>query len=302
MRTAYQSQSLEIFHFFVMNFFSFVRRFFFCWLTIIFLNVHAEVRAGQAMMPIRVHALEIKPSLSRILELNIENAGEFTRSAAILESLERTLSALQPTLIMGFSHLADDAPLSTAQMALFLEIKQKTVAANPRCKFAVALHVSHYLTVSELLAKLQEVTTKLGPDMINMVVSSSNDVISPTALAKGINFAHAHGQLVTYEGPANMIPDGVDGFVMKAVNGEVHRDEVNSFKIKHHLPVIVRFSSGACSQEQKEIMLLSRLAEEQAPFGYHLAYPLQLASSANLNENKDGASLVMLRALLTKYN
>lgn len=267
-----------------------------------FLLSAAAIFAGQAPVPVRPRPVDIRPSLNRVLDLNIEKSEEAARSSLLLESLERTLNALQPSLIMGFSHLADETPLSISQTTLFLEVRQKVLAANPRCKFAVTIHISNCLTPPALLAKLQEITTKLNPDVINMVVSSSNDVVSPTALARGIEYAHAHGALIAYEGPANMIPDGIDAFVMKTTNGEISRDEMNNFKMRHHLPVIVQFLSAPHGQDQKETFILSRLAEGQTSLGYHFAYPLQLTPSGNFTSNKDAAFLVMLRALLTRYN
>lgn len=284
--------------YFGMSFPCFARYF----LIAICLSVCAVATAGQSISLLRSRPIDLKPSLNRVLEVNVESNEEVVRSAALQKSLERTLNALQPSLIMGFTHLTDETPLSTSQTALFLEVRQKVLAANPHCKFAVTIHVSNYLTVTELLTKLQEITTKLGPDIVNMAVSSSSDVISPTAVARGIEFAHAHGQLVSYEGPANMVPDGIDCFVMKAVNGEVHRDEINNFKMKHHLPMIVQIPNINHSKDGKETLLMSHLAEEQGPFGYHLAYPLQLTPSGNLSANKDTSFLVTLRALMTRYN
>ncbi len=276
-----------------------------CWTycsIIICLGVSTVAIAGQSIPLLRSRPIDLKSSLNRVLDVNVESGEEAVRSAALLESLERTLNALQPSLIIGFPHLTDETPLSTSQTALFLEVRQKVLLANPHCKFAVTIHVSNYLTVPELLNKLQDVITKLGPDIINMAVSSSSDVISPSAVARGIEYAHAHGQLVSYEGPANMIPDGIDCFVMKALNGEVHRDEINSFKMKHHLPVIVQLPNMNHSKDGKETLPLSHLAEAQASFGYHLAYPLQLTPAGNLSANKDTSFLVTLRALLTRYN
>ena len=276
-----------------------------CWTycsIIISLSVSTAAIASQSIPLLRSRPIDLKPSLNRVLEVNLESSAETARSTPLLESLERTLNALQPSLIMGFAHLTDETPLSASQAALFLEVRQKVLAANPHCKFAVTIHVSNYLTSPELLNKLQEVTTKLGPDIINMVVSSSSDVISPTAVGRGIEYAHAHGQLVTYAGPANMIPDGIDCFVMKAFNGEVHRDEVNNFKMKHHLPMIVQIPNINQSKDAKETLLISHLAEEQAPFGYHLAYPLSITPSGHLSANKDTSFLVTLRALMTRYN
>ena len=284
---------------------SFLRFTFQCWAycsIIICLSVSTAAIAGQSIPLLRSRPMDLKASLNRVLEVNVESSEEATRSAVLLESLERTLNALQPSLIIGFAHLTDETPLSASQAALFLEVRQKVFAANPHCKFAVTIHVSNYLTAPELLAKLQEITTKLKPDVINMKVSSSNEVVAPTALARGIEFAHAHGELIAYEGPINMIPDGIDCFVMKVFNGEVHRDEINNFKMKHHLPMIVQIPNINHSKDGKEMLLMSHLAEEQAPFGYHLAYPLQLTPSGNLSANKDTSFLVTLRALLTRYN
>lgn len=278
-------------------------RFLFIWVMLMFsVSPSRQAMAGQVQMPVRSHSIEIKSNLNRILELRSENSEEMTRSSVALEGLERTLTALQPSLIMGFSQLTKETPLLTSQVSFFLEIQKKILATNPRCKFSVTLYVSNYLTAPELLAKLQEITTKLKPDIINMALSSSNEIVSPGALARGIEYAHAHGQLVTYEGPMNMIPDGIDGFVMKVTNGEVKRDEINNFKMKHHLPIIMQVRFMIHDHNQKEMLLLSHLAEEQASFGYHLAYPLQLKSSGKLSENKDASLLVMLRALMTRYN
>jgi hypothetical protein len=203
---------------------------------------------------------------------------------------------------MGFPSLTDEAPLTTAQTTFFLEVRKKILATNPRCKFAMTLHVNNYLTASALLNKLQEITTTLAPDMVNMVVSSNNEILSPTALARGIEYAHAHGQLVSYEGPVNMLPDGIDCVVMKVVNRELRRDEINNVKMKHHLPIIVKVAGITYNRDGKETFLIRPLAEEQASFGYHLAYPLLWRSSENLSINKDSSFLVTLRALMMRYN
>lgn len=280
---------------------SFTRRFLYCCFIIVYLSFSALATAGQVTMVMR-HPVDLKATLNRVLEVNIEKSEEVRRSSFSLEGLARTLTALQPSLIIGFSHLTDETPLSTSQVALFLEIQKKILATNPRCKFGVTLSLENYLTPLELLNKLQEITTKLNPDIINMVVSSNNEVVSLSALLRGIEFAHAHGQLVSYEGPASLIPDGVDIFVMKALNGEIHRDEINNFKMKHHLPIVVQSPITTHSKDRKEIFILTHLAEQQASFGYHLAYPLEFNSSGSMSANKESSSLVMLRALLTRYN
>ena len=210
---------------------SFVRRCFplLC-SALLLLGVDRSLIAGQVTMPLRPHVTDLKLNLNRVLEIHLNNSEEEVRSAALLQGLERTLTALQPSLIMGFSEVTEETPLSASQVALFLEIQKKVLATNPRCKFSVTLHASNYLAAAALLAKLQEITVKLKPDIINMALSPNNEVVAPAALARGIEYAHLHGELVTYEGPANMIPDGVDGFVMKGINGEIRRDEINNFK------------------------------------------------------------------------
>lgn len=281
-------------------------RFLWRFLMLVFcVTVYQQAMAGQVQMSVRSHSVDLKTALNRVLVVNIDKSESVVRSTSSLESLTRTLNALQPSFLMGFSHLADETPLSTSQVALFLEIRQKILATNPRCKFAVTLSVANYLTPAELLNKLQEITTKLNPDAIHLVVSSNNEVVSLTAMLKGIEFAHAHGELVFYEGPSTMIPDGIDCFVMKASNGEVHRDEINNFKMKHHLPIIVRVSSVLHSQDPKRILLLTHLAEEQVSFGYHLAYPIhlpQVVPLSTLSSEKDTSLLVTLRALMARFN
>lgn len=254
--------------------------------------------AAQVVLPLRGHPTDLKPSLNRIVELPTDNMEEIMRVPALQASLERTLIALQPSFIKDLSSIPCEAPLSAAQVNFFLEVQKKVLAANARCKFSVTLYVNHYLTAPELLMKLQEVTTKLNPDIINMAVASNGDALSPMALGKGIEYAHAHGQLVTYEGPMNMIPDGADGVVISIANGELKREDLNAFKARHHLPVIVQ-TSFAHAEKQKEITLLTRLAEGQSLLGYHFAYPLFLLPSS---KNKDTSLIVTLRALMTRYN
>ena len=66
--------------------------------------------------------------------------------------------------------------------------------------------------------------------------------------------------------------------------------------------MIVQIPNINRGKDGKETFLMSHLAEEQAPFGYHLSYPLQLTPSGNLSANKDTSFLVTLRGLLTRYN
>jgi hypothetical protein len=270
-------------------------------LLIVISGSHQAIASRSIASP-RPRPIDLKSSLNRIVEIDLENSAERAHSSLLTESLERTLYALQPTLIIASPRLTDEIALSNAQIELFLEVRKRVLATNPRCRFGVTLHVSHYLTAPELLSRLQEITTKLEPEMINMALSPSSEVISPTALSRGIEYAHHHGQLVSYEGPATMIPDGVDAFVMKPLSGELHRDEVSGFKTRHHLPIIVRVPVAARERDTHERLLLKHLAEEQSSFGYHLAYPLQLTSSGNLDTNNDPSLLVMLRALMTRYN
>lgn len=267
--------------------------------------------------------MDFKIVLNRILKVSPFSDDEETSGDSLerVKSVARAVSSLQPSLVLGLLRITEEAPLRPYQVAAFRLLRNEVIVANPRCKFDVEINVSKYPTASELLAKLEEVNAKLAPDIIIMMTSKNNEVVYPSVLAKGIEYAHAHGQVIGYGGTLSMIPNGVDFLVMRATSLEVHRDEITALRAKHHLPILVEVpaafvghdhhegSSSATQLDTREqAKLLTRLAEEQNSFGYHFIYPMiypQVNKQHPLSGSigvMDNSLLVTLRALMVRFN
>ena len=154
------------------------------------------------------------------------------------------------------------------------------------------------------------------PDLIIFRLLSNNEMVYPAALTKAMEFAHAHGQMVGYEGPTAMIPDAADFIVVRAKNLEVRRDEISTLRARHHLPILVNIPADIQQHEHqvgevpKELSisertkLLMHLAENQSSFGYHFIYPITSPSQQDhpLEITTDNALLVTMKALMARYN
>lgn len=257
--------------------------------------------------PSRIKPIDIKAALNRILQVKLPHSDSSSDiSANGLKSMARTLNSLQPTFITGLISLSEEAPLRASQCDAFTKIRNDVLAANPRCKFDVVIHVGDNSTSSVLLYQMEQANQKIMPDIF-LIRVSNNESIYPLALAKAVEFAHDHGQSIGYQGPTSMIPDGVDFVVLHTENGLVRREEVSAFRSKHHLPLLVHLSY----HEQKElsqaerIKILTHFAEEQFSFGYHLIYPLSHPIFQNDTPQHAAVSnslLVAIKALMARYN
>lgn len=267
-----------------------------------------------------VRPMDLKSSFNRTLKAPLVRSHEESSDAAWehVKSLARTISSLQPTFVSGILKISEPGTLHSFAVDAFQWTRNEVLAANPHCRFDVEINVSNYATAAELIESLQEVASKVAPDAVLMVVSKSNEIVSPTAVAKGIEFAHAHHQLVGYEGPLSMIPDGVDFLVMRTETAELHREQIALLRAKHHLPLLLEASfltqekdasslnmPLTQSASAKEASLLTRLAEGQNGFGYHFMYPIAFPAAHGekiFDKASDRSLLVMMRALMARYN
>ncbi|MFI0347380.1 MAG: hypothetical protein ACH346_01225 [Chthoniobacterales bacterium] len=197
---------------------------------------------NELLQPTHLHPIDLKLALTRVLQFRItrDEDGKSEAVSPQAKSIARTLSSLQPTLISGLLHISENSPLRPGQVEMFTIVRKEVLAANPRCKFDVVINASKYATAAEFINKLQEINAKIMPDLIIFRLPSNNEMLYPSALIKAMEFAHAHGQLVGYEGPTAMIPDAVDVIVVRAKSFEVRREEVSFLKSKHHLPILVK--------------------------------------------------------------
>lgn len=276
-----------------------------------------RIVASPSTMAVHPHPTDIRSMLTRILQVTLYHGDKarFERSPEKMQNVARAVSSFQPSLVSALLYLSEEKILSADQIEAFQFFRKEILLANPRCKFDVKLNVTSYATAAELISKLQEINTKLGPDSVTLTVPKSNEVVYPSALIKGIDYLHLHGQLVGYEGPPCMIPDGVDFLLLRAEKGEVHREEIASLRTKHRLPLLVQVGTSfwdddSINFEQPSISLnqaklLTHLAEEQNAFGYHFIYPVLCAmvgKQHDFHELTESSLLVTMRALMTRFN
>ncbi|HLB32671.1 MAG: hypothetical protein A3F67_06105 [Verrucomicrobia bacterium RIFCSPHIGHO2_12_FULL_41_10] len=265
----------------------------------------------------RLRIGDLKIALNRILNASLDrdDEGITTTTTQKTKSLARTLSSLQPTWISGLLWGSDEGALRSYNVDDFQVIRKEVLASNPRCKFDITVNSSKYPLPAELISRLQEINAKLAPDILIFAVPSQHEIIYPSALAKGIEFVHAHGQLVGYEGPTSMIPDGIDFIVVRTSNLEVHREELSALKSKHHLPIVVKIPASQYGHDMRhskhlleplvrkeEVIRLTHLAEDQNSMGYHFAYPINglpsKLASADEVQGVDGAQKLSVQKLL----
>jgi hypothetical protein len=272
----------------------------------------SNVASGISVHP---HPSHTKLSLNRVISLFHHESEKSEYSSKKIKELARAISSFQPSLVISMLPGSDEMLLNSDQVEAFYFLRKEIMASNPHCKIGVTLHISKYGTAAALITKLQEINTKVTPDLFVLVVPKNNEVVYPTALAQGIEYIHAQGQAIGYQGPTSMIPDGVDFIIIHAEHGEVHREEISSLRLKHHLPILVQVGKSFwnldapavsnLSKGEEQASLLTRLAESQNAYGYHFIYPVLAAMNSRQHEMHDlteSSILVRMRALMTRFN
>ncbi|KAB2643319.1 MAG: hypothetical protein DVB29_06085 [Verrucomicrobia bacterium] len=266
-------------------------------------------------VPMHPRPADWKVIFNRVVSLFHHDGESSEHSSKKMKGLARAVSSFQPSCVLGLLPVSDEATLSMEQVDTFCFLRKEIASTNPHCKFEATLNLTRYPTASALLSKLQEISLKIAPDIFLLVVPKNNEVVYPSVLAKGIEYIHEHGQVVGYEGPTSMIPDGIDFLMICAENGIIHREEIASLRMKHRLPILVRVnksfwhesstSSEQHTTEVEQAKLLIHLAEEQNAFGYHFVYPVLSALAMRQHDFHDAAEsslLVRMRALMMRFN
>ncbi|MFZ4115670.1 MAG: hypothetical protein ACOYK6_02980 [Chthoniobacterales bacterium] len=266
-------------------------------------------------VPMHSRPVDWKATFNRVVSLFHHDGESSEYSSKKMKGLARAVSSFQPSCVLGLLPVSDETILRMDQVEAFCFLRKEIAATNPHCKFEATLNLTRYPTASALLSKLQEISLKIAPDIFLLVVPKNNEVIYPSVLAKGIEYIHAHGQLVGYEGPTSMIPDGVDFLMICAESGTIHREEIAALRIKHHLPILVRVKKSFWNEnstpseqhaaEAEQAKRLAHLAEEQNIFGYHFVYPVLSTLAMRQHDFHDATEsslLVRMRALMMRFN
>ena len=263
---------------------------------------------------------QTKAIFQRVLQARLYHAGAWTLagSSQTPATVARTILSLRPSFVTGIVRLPDRGDLSNAEIEGFDTIRTAFHAAEKPCRFDVVINAGQERSADSFIRRMKEFNTRLHPDAWTFEVDPEAESLSPEVFEEGIAQAHANGQMVGYDGPLSMVPDGVDYIVVRAWDLKVNVQEIEHLRAKHRVPLIVVLPGTDGGQAPPEVIkyveklgtagrseLLTELARQQTPLGYHLAYPvfypIHPAHHA-FDSTKDTILLVTIRALTARFN
>ena len=230
----------------------------------------------------------------------------------------RTLASLQPTFISGLLRLPDHGELSDAEAEAYASVRATVLASSKTCRFDVLINAGEEQSPEIFVQRIKEFNVRIHPDSWTFYVSPETRAISPEVFEEGIAEAHAEGQMVGYDGPLSLIPEGVDFIVIRAWNFKVNHEEIDLLRAKQRVPLIVELPTTFGNKEYSEVIAyveemgsqdrvsrITELAENQYSWGYRFAYPIfypLYPARHAFDATKDNILLVSIRALLSRFN
>lgn len=261
-----------------------------------------------------------KVIFERVVQARLFHAGDWTLSGSSQTPITaaRTLASLEPSFITGLLRLPDHGELSSAEVEAFATTRNAVLAVKKNSRFDVLINVGDEKSPEVFLERLKEFSTQIHPDAWTFYVAPDMQSISPVVLEEGIAAAHAAGQMVGYDGPLSLIPEGVDYIVIRAWGLKLNRKKIDFLREKQRIPLLVElpttFGNKASADvisyvdemdSSDRISLMTQFAENQNSWGYHLAYPifypLHPARHA-FDVTKDNMLLVSIRSLMARFN
>ena len=264
--------------------------------------------------------LSSKATFQRVVQARIFHSGVWTLAGTSQTpvTVGRTIASLQPTFVTGLLRLPDRGDLSNAEVEAYETVRSAVMASSKNCRFDVLINAGVEHSGETFIRRMKESATRLHPDAWTFYVSPETEMIAPEVFQEGISQAHLCGQMVGYDGPLSLIPEGVDFIVIRAWDLKVNRRQIDMLRAKQKVPLIVELPTTLGVKAPPEVIayveemqtgergaLMSQFAENQYSWGYRLAYPvfypLYPAHHA-FDATKDNMLLVSIRALLAKFN
>ena len=277
--------------------------------------------ADQFNKPLSSGELKISPRsiFHRVIQARVYHLGTWTLEdpSQTPVTAARTIASLRPSFVTGLLRISDRGIPSNAETEAFLSIRNTVQSSVKGSRFDVLIDADNDASGSVFLRRMSEIATRIHPDAWTFYIPPDSTSINPEALAEGIAYAHSHGELVGYDGPLSLIPEGVDYIVVRAWNLEVNREQLERLADRH-VPLLVELPTTFGNKEHPDCTkyltemdgsekgeLLSRLAADQSRFGYHFAYPLFYPlkdSHKAFDATKDSILMVTIRSLLARFN
>ena len=261
-----------------------------------------------------------KAIFQRIVQARLFQSGTWTLAdnSQTTMTAARTLASLQPTFISGLLRLPDHGELSDAEAEAYASVRATVLASSKTCRFDVLINAGEEQSPEIFVQRIKEFNVRIHPDSWTFYVSPETRAISPEVFVEGIAEAHAEGQMVGYDGPLSLIPEGVDFIVIRAWNFKVNHEEIDLLRAKQRVPLIVELPTTFGNKEYSEVIAyveemgsqdrvsrITELAENQYSWGYRFAYPIfypLYPARHAFDATKDNILLVSIRALLSRFN
>ena len=256
----------------------------------------------------------------RLIQARLFHNGNWTLgdSSQTPVTVARTIASLHPSFVTGLLRIIDHGALSHSEEEAFSTVRAAVQASSKRCRFDVVLNAGEERSGDLIVRHMKEITTRIHPDAWTLYIAPDDTTVNPEVFEQGIAYAHAAGQMVGYDGPLSLVPEGIDYLVIRAWDLKVSRHQIDLLKSSKRIPLIVELPTTFGTQTSPEVVSyvdelstqdraasLTALAENQSAWGYRFAYPvfypLGPAKHA-FDATKDPILMVTIRSLLARYN
>jgi hypothetical protein len=275
--------------------------------------INQPLSASQLKVP-------LKMIFQRVVQARLFHGGSWTLpgSTQTPGTVARTIASLQPSFVTGLVRLADHGELSNAEVEGFNGVRSEVLKTSKACRFDVVINAGADESGDLFVRRMNEITLRIHPDAWTFYIAPDDTSVNPDLFEDGIAYAHTQGQMVGYDGPLSLIPEGVDYIVIRSWQLQVNRKELDFLRTKQRVPMIVEVPTTFGSKPSPEAIayvremssaqrseVLTRLAENQNSWGYHFAYPIFYPiypARQAFDVTKDNLLLVTIRSLLTRFN
>jgi hypothetical protein len=275
----------------------------------------------QINTPLSTAELKTSPRtiFQRVIQARLYHLGSWTLEDASQTpvTVGRTITSLRPSFVSGILRVVDHGVPGNAESEAYTTIRTAVRSSVKGCRFDVVIDANNETSGSIFVRRMKEIESRIHPDAWTLYIPPDDTSINPESLADAISYAHSRGDMVGYDGPLSLIPEGVDYIVVRAWVLQLTRDQLERLATRR-VPLIVELPTTFGSKEHpdctrylremdggEKAAILTRLAANQSSWGYHLAYPLfyPLQSSRKaFDATKDSILMVTIRALLARFN
>jgi len=179
--------------------------------------------------PLSAAGLKATPKaiFQRVLQARVYHLGTWTLedSSQTPVTVGRTIASLRPSFVTGLLRVADHGIPGNAESEAYSTIRSAVRSAVKDCRFDVVIDAGSAPSGNLFVRRMKEIESRIRPDAWTLSISPEDSAINPESLAAAIAYAHSQGEMVGYDGPLSLIPEGVDYIVVRAWGLQVTREQ-----------------------------------------------------------------------------